>query len=75
MEKILLINAHQSHEGIARGELNQTLLDTARDALGSIGYVLNFREGIRISRKNGRDIFFSTDNPGELATILKKSLS
>ena len=40
MEKILLINAHQSHEGIARGELNQTLLDTARDALGSIGYVL-----------------------------------
>ena len=42
---------------------------------GSIGYVLNFREGIRISRKNGRDIFFSTDNPGELATILKKSLS
>lgn len=41
---------------------------------GSIGYVLNFRKGIRISRKNGRDIFFSTNNPNEMATILKKNL-
>jgi hypothetical protein len=42
---------------------------------GSIGYVLNFRKGIRISRENGRDIFFSTNNPDEMATILKKNLS
>ena len=33
MKKVLIINAHQKYEGFAEGELNQTLMDAARETL------------------------------------------
>jgi len=33
MKKVLIINAHQKYEGFANGKLNQTFVDTAKEAL------------------------------------------
>ena len=37
VKKVLLINAHQRYEGFTEGNLNQTLIDAARDLLSGLG--------------------------------------
>ena len=37
MKKVLIINAHQPYEGVSEGRLNQTMVDTATEALKSRG--------------------------------------
>jgi hypothetical protein len=37
---------------------------------GSIGYITSYKKGLRIIRVKGRDVFFSTNHPEELLSII-----
>jgi hypothetical protein len=39
---------------------------------GSIGYITSYNKGLRITRIKGRDIFFSTNHPEELLSIINE---
>ncbi len=38
---------------------------------GSVGYIQNWRRGVRVVLKRGRTLFFSSNNPDEIESILQ----
>jgi len=39
---------------------------------GSVGYVVDYRRGVRVTRRRGPPIFFNTRNPEQLMNLLQK---
>jgi len=38
---------------------------------GSVGYIVDYRRGIRVTRRRGMPVFFSTRNPERILQILE----
>ncbi len=42
---------------------------------GSVGYIMNYGEAIRVTRRRGRAILFSTRHPDEVVAVIEDRLS
>jgi len=38
---------------------------------GSVGYIIDYRRGIRVTRRRGMPVFFSTRDPGRVLQVLE----